>query len=434
MRSSLTTVLPLLAGLLLFQSCSDDGPTDPEGEEEEPLPEPPIPFAVRTEGWSYAAFAWNSVEDSAGVPKTLEIRVLDASLDTLTLFEWEDHPLGADVPVHTPTPESLVVVVHGLASSTAYRASRRVIYADSSAGGIGPWVSLETRARPGLTPLVEIPGGPFRMGSDPGLEGTSSEWPETDVDVETFLIESAEVTNSQYWVFMSWGHGYDTRSFWSEEGWAWRSDHNIHEPKGWSAGTFRNGLLWPDHPVAGLSFHEAQAYARWANRRLPTEAEWEKAARGGCEVWGLASFENDIDERDFPWGAASADSPARFNYLGSDDPFEPGTTPAGFYDGRTAGGFSTTDTPGAYPQAIYDLAGNVAEWTASLFAPYPYDASDGRESGGDPEAPRVFRGGGWHNQAFECRVAQRFSLDPAVQSGFVGVRCADSPGLPGEGP
>jgi iron(II)-dependent oxidoreductase len=207
-------------------------------------------------------------------------------------------------------------------------------------------------------------------------------------------------------------------------GWAWRQENAVTEPAGWRSNAHRIGLLWPAHPVAGISWFEAQAYAAWAGRRLPTEAEWEKAARGGCEIWGEEGCEGG-DERPFPWGSFT--SPRRLNYYASGDPYEPGSTPVAFYDGRTADGYATLDS--SVPYGIYDLAGNVAEWTASRLDPYPYDPRDGREDPPGIDSRMALRGGSWVNPVDECRNAARASRLAHERSLFVGFRCAaDGPG------
>lgn len=419
-------ILVLLGGFLFLQSCSDDdgSPMGPDNGEDPPT-EPGAPFRVRALGFNYAAFMWKSIEATEGDPVTVQFRVAE---DSLGPGEWEGHSLGAEVSFTRIIPDSITVFVESLQPATSYWASRRFMYEDSTWSPIGTWISLETTAKPGKTPMVEIPGGTFVMGSDPGEGEGGFEEPESVIEVPTFYIEQTEVTNHQYWRFMSDADGYQTRRFWSDEGWAWRTANNVREPKGWSAGTFRNGRLWPNHPVSGVSLYEAEAYARWIERRLPKEDEWEKAARGGCEIWGDPQCETDnIDDRDYPWGFAAAGD--RFNYSGSGDPYEPGPTPVMFYDGRTEGGFETRDSPGPYGsqgRKVYDLAGNVREWTVSRFAPYPYDSEDGREDPGDPEEPRVMRGGSWNDSAPLCRVAQRFWDVPQARSFFTGLRCASN--------
>jgi len=168
----------------------------------------------------------------------------------------------------------------------------------------------------------------------------------------------------------------------------------------------------PDHPVVNVSWHEAQAYCKWLteklradgtlqadeNARLPTEAEWEKAARG---EYG----------REWPWGDEW--DPAKCNSAENG----PGTTtPVGQYSPQ-----------GDSPYGVVDMAGNVWEWCQSKYAPYPYKADDGREELKDVEALRVVRGGSWDLDRYGCRAAVRLRSGPAFFYYFVGFRAALSP-------
>jgi formylglycine-generating enzyme required for sulfatase activity len=416
MPKSLRIFLLLAMGLWILTSCSEDSTTAPELEEPDPIPAEKEEFEVRVEGWNYVALTWTHKDDSVHVPMVVEVRV---AADSLDLADWADHPVGSNTVIRNLLADSLTVLIYNLQPAAPYVASWRLLYDDSTYSAIGPWTVFETSARPEPSALAEVPGGSFVMGSDPG-EGSTWEIPETVLELETYYIERTEVTNAQYWRFMS-EYGYQNSVYWSDEGWDWKTANEIEAPKGWETGTNRIGLLYPDHPVAGISWFEAEAYARWAGRRLPTEAEWEKAARGGCELSGGGDCDSG-DERIYPWGA---DSTYRsLNLYHSGDPYEPGTTPVGFFDGRAAGGFQTAD--GASPYGLYDMAGNVSEWTASRRLGYPYVPDDGREAAPFTGTSMAVRGGSWVKYASECRISYRSAIDSDDRNLFNGFRCAAS--------
>jgi len=247
-----------------------------------------------------------------------------------------------------------------------------------------------------LTPkgMVFVPAGPFTMGSDESDE----ERPPHSVWVDSFYIDKTPVTNKQFGFFWE-----DATYAEGDEAWAgFEEGRRIvvqvgkrRAPYHW----FDDDWNGPDKPVVGLNWYEAMVYARWAGKRLPTEAEWEKTARG-------------LDARRFPWGDAF--DPARCNTNIAANAAQ-ATTAAGRF---SPGGDS--------PYGAQDMAGNVREWTASLFKPYPYDAADGRN---DINAPgrRVLRGGGFGSQ-FEdhYRCAYRYPQNPDYIYVGVGMRCAST--------
>jgi len=256
----------------------------------------------------------------------------------------------------------------------------------------------------------EVPAGPFLMGSsDDDKMARDDEKPQHKFTLSAFKISKYPVTNSQYRPFVEAG-GYGKRRYWTTEGWKRKEGGRWTAPMDYGAPFYLD-----NHPVVGVSWYEAMAYCRWltevwreADRigsekavRLPTEAEWEKAARG-------------TDGREYPWGDEA--DPARANY---------GDT--GINDTSAVGCFPN----GASPYGCLDMAGNIWEWMSSLHRDYPYDSSDGRE---DPEAgsDRVLRGGAFDSDQWGVRCAYRDRLDPFYGDVDGGFRVVVAPGsIPG---
>jgi formylglycine-generating enzyme required for sulfatase activity len=186
------------------------------------------------------------------------------------------------------------------------------------------------------------------------------------------------VTNQQFAAFMAAG-GYGDRQRWSHEGRAWLEQQGAAEPEFWH----ERRLNAPNQPVVGVSFWEAEAFCAWAGGRLPTEEEWEAAARGAT---GLV----------YPWGDAWQDGICNTHEAGLR-----GTSPVGLFPrARQA------------DRAIDDLAGNVWEWCASLYDPKRKDSPDAR----------VLRGGSWYYGRDLARSANRGRIDPNHRSYGIGFR------------
>jgi formylglycine-generating enzyme required for sulfatase activity len=183
--------------------------------------------------------------------------------------------------------------------------------------------------------MVLIPAGPFTMGMPASaFLAEDHEKPQRRVLLSAYWIDVYPVTNRRYRLFMDAG-GYDQPQFWKPDGWQWKEVQELRAPAQWELA----GWDGPDQPVAGVSWYEADAYARWAGRRLPTDAEWEKAARG-------------TDARRYPWGD---DWPAHRH--ANFDSAVGRTTPVGLYP------------EGASPYGCHDMAGNVNNWTADWHWP-----------------------------------------------------------------
>jgi formylglycine-generating enzyme required for sulfatase activity len=248
--------------------------------------------------------------------------------------------------------------------------------------------------------MVLIPAGEFLMGSDEGEEPTS-ESPAHTVKLESFWIDRYEVTNRRYGKFIEAG-GYEKEKYWSEEGWSWLAKAGRKLPAGWEIRKLELGDDFPAHPVVGVSWFEAEAFARFEGKRLPTEAEWERAARG-------------TDGRAYPWG----NDLARGMPEPDDDPV--GTRPVGSNPGDVS------------PVGLFDMGGGVSEWTGSWFEAYPETKFESRYWGPDARKRlRVARGGSWFEiargdaaAAKKCRTTYRLiRYDPTSNRNFLGFRLA----------
>ncbi len=257
---------------------------------------------------------------------------------------------------------------------------------------------------------VFIPGGPFTMGTDTEPWALDNERPAHRVDVPAFHLDRAPVTNAAYAAFIDAG-GYDDPRWWSTAGWRHRQEAGLVAPQhwqrdgdGWAATTFgRPARIVGDAPVVHVCFYEAEAYAAWAGKRLPTEAEWEKAARHDPATGR---------SRRYPWGD---DPPApRHANLGQRH-LQP--APAGAYP------------DGASPLGVHQLIGDVWEWTSTDFHGYPgFRAFPYREYSEVFFGPghKVLRGGSFGTDSAACRGTFRNWDLPIRRQIFSGFRCARS--------
>ncbi|QSB15681.1 ergothioneine biosynthesis protein EgtB [Natronosporangium hydrolyticum] len=255
---------------------------------------------------------------------------------------------------------------------------------------------------------VVVPGGRFTMGTSTEPWALDNERPAHQVELAPFAIDAAPVSNGQYAQFIADG-GYDDPRWWSESGWAHRQRaglvapmHWVPDGDGWAYTRFGvTSPVAPDEPVVHVCFHEAQAYARWAGRRLPTEAEWEKAAR-----FDPATGRS----RRYPWGDVDP-TPAHAN-LGQRHlrPAPVGAYPAG-----------------ASPLGVHQLIGDVWEWVDTDFtgypgfSPFPYREYSEVFFGSDY---KVLRGGSFGTDPAACRGTFRNWDYPIRRQVFSGFRCA----------
>jgi serine/threonine protein kinase len=225
-------------------------------------------------------------------------------------------------------------------------------------------------------PMRLIPAGEFTMGNN---NGNAESRPASLIYVDTFYIDKYEVTNEMYDACVS--------------------DGMCRMPRLPGSATHRsyfNSPSFAKYPVIYVDWKMAKTYCEWRAARLPTEAEWEKAARGM------------EDERGYPWGNKFDCSFANHSGCVGD------TAPVNQYDA------------GQSPYGVYGMSGNVWEWTSSLFSFYPYSSTDGRENL-DASGYRMARGGSWHifgGTGGNIRIDTRFKLDPVYYGAYVGIRCA----------
>jgi iron(II)-dependent oxidoreductase len=251
-----------------------------------------------------------------------------------------------------------------------------------------------------------VDGGPFPMGTDAEPWAYDNERPGHTVDVGPFWIDTVPVTNAAFAEFVRAG-GYDEPGHWTEAGWAWRQQAGLDRPQFWDAdlasrvrfGRFEK--LPADEPVQHVGFHEAEAYARSVGKRLPTEAEWEKAAS-----WDPAAGR----KRRYPWG---------------DD--EPDDTRANLGQRRLGPAPVGAFPAGASAYGCLAMVGDVWEWTSSDFRPYPgFRSFPYREYSEVFYGPdyKVLRGGSWATHPCAARATFRNWDYPIRRQIFSGFRCA----------
>ncbi|HET7058506.1 MAG TPA: SUMF1/EgtB/PvdO family nonheme iron enzyme [Nitrospiraceae bacterium] len=233
-------------------------------------------------------------------------------------------------------------------------------------------------------PMILVPAGPFPMGVPKGdRDGGRDEYPRHEVVLDNYYIDIYEVTHGRYAEFVkATGH---------------RAPENLKYPK---------RTLWKDHlsaslaerPVINVDWQDADAYCRWAGKRLPTEAEWEKAARG-------------TDDRRFPWGNVEP----THKHLNFNQQWQGEKTlmPVGSYEA------------GKSPFGAYDMAGNVWEWVADWYDPLYYEKSPAANpKGPDTGTYKVLRSSGWSVETPLVRLFTRVKSDPTNRNDSTGFRCA----------
>ena len=302
--------------------------------------------------------------------REIEIARLPASLQAVTIHR-PDGNLAASVAA-----EAYRIAVELRRRRLKQSAAAAAFGAIVAAGGfyffLGAQNNQERLAQDGA-PAVLIPAGSFVMGDDENS-------PRREIFVSAFYIDKYEVTLARYGAFLE-------------------ATGKVKSPEAWETADLENGAALP---VAGVDWHDADSYCRWAGKRLPTEAEWERAARGG-------------DERKYPWGSDPA-SPehARFGQPYPNPVYKDGVVRVGTY------------SKGVSPFGIYDLSGNVWEWVNDWYAD-SFRRDDVRNPKGPADGThKVIRGGGWYDQADRITATKRMYADPAQRGDEVGFRCASN--------
>ncbi len=250
--------------------------------------------------------------------------------------------------------------------------------------------------------MLLVPAGEFQMGSSDGEDG---EEPVHTVYLNSFYIDKHEVTNAQYRRFTQ------------------ISGHRLPEGEGYVNGEWQHGFMpWryeksnnDNQPVVCVSWEDAKAYAEWTGKRLPTEAEWEKAARGG------------LVGKKYPWGDKDPDG-TQCNFADTNTDYA--------WSSHASDGYGYTAPVGTYPPnryGLYDMAGNVWEWCADWYDNGYYANSlrrnpkgpslTWRSSSKGTEPARVLRGGSWYDSSQGVSVSTRFWNPPGAKSQLIGFRC-----------
>jgi iron(II)-dependent oxidoreductase len=320
-----------------------------------------------------------------------------------------------DVVEHGPTPGEMYFILLSVFHEDMH--GEAFLYTRQTLGYPRPCLSPpggNANASEGGGPLpgdVEIPGGTFQLGATPDepFVFDNEKWAHP-VELRPFAIARASVTQAEFAAFVE-ADGYRRADLWNAAGWLWRQASDVQQPMHWR----RQGRSWlrcdfdrflplePHRPVVHVNWYEADAYCRWAQRRLPTEAEWEAAA---------AASGNDLSapKRRFPWGE------------------EPPNSTRARLDGFALGCCDVADRPaGDSYFGCRHMIGNVWEWTASDFLPYPGFVADPYREYSQPwfGTHKVLRGGAWMTRARLLRNTWRNFYQPDRRDVWAGFRtCA----------
>ena len=341
---------------------------------------------------------------SIGAPEVEEIATIESSPP----IEWPNQPTESK-PTNTSTPDDPTITP---------------LPSDTPTPTALPTATATTSLAPTATPTPDIglttvfvSEGEFTMGSTT-KQKRENEYPQHEVYLNTFFIDRTEVTNEMFDRFVK-DSGYVTtaekqgmggvRPF-SDEDWYWRRGANWRSPRGDES----NIIGLEQHPVVQVSWLDAVEYCAWAGRRLPTEAEWEKAARGD-------------DGRTYPWGNGEV--------TGNKLNFADRNLPAPWADRSEDDGYQFTAPVGNYPAGespygAMDMSGNVQEWVSDYYAEERKDyqtAANVNPQGPDTGIGRRVRGSSWYHAANQTHAARRSWGKEEHRFDYLGFRCALTP-------
>ncbi len=350
-------------------------------------------LAVTQQGRAALDFLCQLIEDAVGEDRHRHLALAGECLRDMQKAVVFGLPGGAEI---------WDTVRHGLAELCDINTITNMTMPErAEAGRVLSWLGDPRPAVSCEVPFtIEIPAGEFIMGDKTvGLQHTRT--------LPMYRIGKYPVTNAQYRRFVEAG-GYTEKwcACWTEEGWAWRRANDIDQPGYW------NDPQWnlDNHPVVGVSWYEAVAYCNWLTTttgepyRLPTEAEWEKAARGPLPSPSQGEAAEGVGMRVYPWG----------------NDFEQGE--ANTWESK----IRQTSAVGLFPRGhspydLHDCAGNVWEWCATKWQASYQDYADDNDLSGDDT--RCLRGGSWSNDQSSARVSARYRYSPVRRFNGAGLRC-----------
>ena len=295
------------------------------------------------------------------------IESLPASIKAVTFLQPEGN-----------LPAGVAAEVHRIASTLRRRRVKQSLGALFLTAIVASMVSVAMRLR-SRTEIVGNDGAPTALiPSDTFIMGYNEESTRREIFLDAFYLDRYEVTVARYAAFM-------------------KETGKVKPPDEWETVDLKNG---GDLPVIGVSWQDASSYCRWAGRRLPTEAEWERGARGN-------------DERRYPWGNAppTAES-TRYGKPYGNPVYRGGVAPVGSHGNDKS------------PFGMFDLAGNVTEWVADWFSEgFPEDDVRNHK-GPDSGTSKVLRGASWYEPAERLGVTKRWQANPSTRNKGIGFRCA----------